>query len=267
MKRFKSCILILIVISMSAFSQNESSINILSLDECMQIAVENAPELKVTGAILQQAEASKERVNTPWILENLSVVGSSSYMYRHHLGNTADNNTDTYYDSYANDNNGLTVNSDNVYDPIMNSQATNVESNSIYGPQTYSSVGLMLNLPLSTMRWKSKDKVIAKALVEEKEGVHETQVMAVKNNVIMLYLQFQRASNRLGTASDNIEAQKSALTVAEKDFTDGTIDVEKYSNVKQSAIAAEDAFNDAKTNLEISYNALKIRIGQEIIVE
>lgn len=234
----------LIVLSMSGFSQTKNSINILSLDECMQLAVENAPELKSTGAIVVQAEASEERMNTSWVFENLSLVASSNYVYRKYLGEVEPAGVDD-----------------------ITGEITPVSINTMYGPQTYSNVGLVLTLPLSTWKYKSKDKAIAKALVDEKEGMHESQVIAIKNQVIMFYMRFEQASHKVSTSSDNIEAQKTALTVAKEQFTNGTIDVEKYSNVKQSAIAAEDAFNDAKATLEISYNYLKLRVGQEIIIE
>lgn len=238
MKKISIISVMLIVLSTSIFGQTDGSINILSLDECMYLAVKNSPELRTTSAIIDQATANNEKINTSWLLEGMSVVGNSSYVYRRHLDFEGGSNTD----------------------PVTNNQ-------SYFGSQTNNNIGISLALPLSTWKYKKQDKIIAVAMIDEKEGIHESQTLVIKNHVIILYKQYEQASMRLTTSSNNVEAQKSALTVAEEQFTSGIIDVEKYSNVKQSAINAEDSFNDSRTTLEIAYNALKLRVGQEIIVE
>jgi len=230
--------LLLLIFNISIFSQtsNNQSINILSLNECLIFALQNAPELNISNSQIEQVKFQKEAINTFWLFDNMAISGSSQFVYRRHFNNTAGGG----------------------YDPEEN-------IGTYFGPQSNNNVGLSLNIPLNSFKLKKYAKKEANEAIKEMHYAKDVQIQNIKQQVITLYHEFENASNRLRTASKLLDIEKTFLNLAEENKQTTQLAKEEYLNVLRAKINAENEYNASKIEYEAIYYALKLRVGTEIL--
>ncbi len=228
----------LLVLSINVFSQtkNVETLSIISLEECINLALQNAVELNVSNSQIEQIKSQRESLHTFWLFDNLAITGSSQYVYRRH------------FDS----------NIGGGYDPEQN-------IGTYFGPQSNNNIGLSLRLPLNTFKIKKQAKIEADAAIKEATYNKESQQQQIKQQVITLYHAFETANNNLNSASKLLDIEKMLLNLAEENRQSNKITQEEYLATLREKINAEAAYNSAKIAYEAAYYDLKLRVGSNIL--
>jgi len=229
---------LILLFSINSFCQTTKveTLNIISLDECINLALQNANELNISDSQIKQVKAQKESLQTFWLFDNLAITGSSQYVYRRHFNSTAGGG----------------------YDPEEN-------IGTYFGPQSNNNIGLSLRLPLNTFKLKKQSKIQIDAALTEAEYNKQSQIQVIKQEVITLYHAFENASNRFKTASKLLDIETILLNLAEKDRSTNKITQEEYFSALREKINAENEYNASKTDYEAAYYELKLRIGSKIL--
>jgi len=235
MKHLKIFLFLVSFFVYNTYAQNDT-LNIISLNECINLALKNSPELNMSNSQIKQAIATKKINNNFWLLDNMAITGNSQYVYRRHFNSP----------------------SSGGYDPIQN-------INTYFGPQSNNYVGLSLNLPLNTWRIKKYTKISNDAVIDELTHSKQLQINQIKQEVITLYHQLESANNTLQLTSKILDIQRSLLDIAKKNLSSKKISNEEYLTILQSNVEAENSFNAAKIAYEQAYYNLKLRVGTEII--
>jgi len=229
---------ILLTLSINTFCQTKSikTINIISLDECINLALQNAVELNISDSQIEQIRSQRESISTFWLFDNLSITGSTQYVYRRHFNSMFDGG----------------------YDPEQN-------IGTYFGPQSNNNIGLRLNLPLNTFKVKKYAKLEIDAAIKEATYNKKSQTQQIKQQVITLYHAFETANNNLTNASKLLEIEKMLFNLAEKNSKLNKITQEEYLSALREKINAETAYNAAKIAYEAAYYDLKLRVGSNIL--
>lgn len=233
MKLFK--ILILTLFTCPAVAQLS---DIYSLEQCMTLAIQNAPELKSTSAVIDQALAAKAKAHTSVFAESWAVQAQANIVYRRHL---------EFDESYFIDR--------DLQIPVW------------FGWQTDSRFGLTYTMPFSAGRYKKQDKKMATAFVEQKEADHQVQILAIKNEVIRLYNLYQQMSRDLTTNLDLFNSQKVYYQTTKQQYQNGQITELEFGPVELAYNQAELQRSAADANLKTAYQWLVVRVGQEIRID
>lgn len=122
-------------------------------------------------------------------------------------------------------------------------------------------VGVNAYIPLSLFTTRPARVRIAKLEAEAAEFHKEEAELELSNRVTQEYYELLAAYRVLKIKTDARESASMQREMAKEGFADGTVTLEEYSNVDQSASAAAADYENAKSALLIKYNQFEKLLG------
>jgi len=202
---------------------------LLPLDNIIDIAIAHSASVKFQSDLI---DAAKSQLNFSKLVWTNNIMG---------------------FVNYSSGNQSI-VSSDNQ-------NAGNLSSSNITNGYR---LGIQINLPLYELVGRKSRVNLYKYQYNSTIAKRDEAIEALKRNVIQIYYSLLYYNNLLNIRSEAKQSAISQLSVAQKQFKDGIIDISELSRIKTFEVNARADYEEAKREFSISYFQIESLIGVSI---
>ncbi len=215
--------------------QNDISQRLPPLDSLIEIAKQNSPRLKFFDADYEYWDGQVTLSKRAW-LRNINLEAGYGY---------------------------------GIYDNLSNQQiAGDPGSQALFSTeQSRYTVGASIKLPLSTIINRKREIKNAKAEADKSKYQKEFAVWELEQLIVNQYNNLIKIHRLFFISNSIVETYKVQSIRAEKDFTNGAINVTEYTRLQQMLNQAISSFESQRAEFLIALKALEGTVGIEIQFE
>ncbi|WP_394746715.1 TolC family protein [Spongiimicrobium salis] len=241
--RFPVTLLLLVITTLSfgqsmndfvnrGLEQNDISKRLPKLDSLIAIAKNNSPRLKFFDADYEYWDGQVVLAKRAW-LRNINLDAGYGY---------------------------------GIFDNLSNQQiAGDPGSQTLFSTeQSRYTLGASIKLPLSTIFNRGREVKNAKAEAKKSKYQKEFAMWELEQLIVKQYNDLIKAHRLLFISNSIVETYKVQSVRAEKDFTNGAINVTEYTRLQQMLNQAISSFESQRAEFLISLKALEGTVGIEI---
>ena len=206
--------------------QKDLQEQLLPLDNIIDLPIAHSPSVKFQADLIEAAKSQLNFSKTVWTNNIMGFVNYSS-------GNQS------------------IVSSDNQ-------NAGNLSSSNITNGYR---VGVQVNLPLYELVGRKLRVNLYKHQLNSTVDKRDETIQDLKKNIIQLYYSLLYYNNLLNIRSEAKQSAISQLSVAQKQFKDGIIDIAELSRLKTFEVNARSDYEEAKREFSIAYFQVEPLIG------
>ncbi len=136
-----------------------------------------------------------------------------------------------------------------------------LENTQLYRQSGAYNAGLTLRFTLGDILNRGQKEQIARLHIEQAQADRRVVEEEIREEVMTRYDRFQMTYRMLAIESENLQAQRLAVDIAEKSFREGALPAAEYATAVSKKAAAEKQYETAKSESRHAYRMLRAIAG------